>query len=521
MGLWSLYFFAKFFLYAGKYIDFHMWLNLGFAIFLVLPLRKRWLNIGRQIIALPAGIALLYHDSWLPPISRTLSQASTLQQFDARYLLELLGRFINPMVILVLVLMSLILAIAGRKLRLSSFVFVGIFSIAALSWIVERHSRLPSAVATSASTPVESGAVPPDTALNTALQNFYQSEAQRKTVFVRPVATSKPFDIIFLHICSLGSDDLDLINEKNNALMNKFDVVFKQFNSAASYSGPAAIRLLRGTCGQPKHADLYAPAPAECSTFNALQGAGFQAEWLMNHDGHFGNFAADVSERGGLGVKMDDNTTAKIAMRSFDDTPIYDDADVLKQWVKNRANNNAPQVALYYNTISLHDGNHIPGTARLSINDGYRQRLDKLFNDFDGFITQLAQSGRRAVVVLIPEHGAALRGDRMQISGLREIPTPDITLVPTAVKLVGFSATTTAPLVIEQPSSYLALTQLLANLVEHNPFEDSHPSLGDYTHDLPQTMFVSENEGMVMMRQNGHNMLRNPDLSWSEYQSGR
>lgn len=519
MGLWSFYFFAKFFLYAGKYIDFHVWLNLGFAIFLVLPLRKRWLDISRRIIALPAGIVLLYHDSWLPPIGRTLSQASYLQQFDARYLLELLGRFINPMVILVLVLMSMILAIAGRKLRLSSFVFVGIFSIALLSWTVERRSHIPSEVFTSPS--VESGAVPPDTALSATLQNFYQSEAQRKTVFVQPAATSKPFDIIFLHICSLGSDDLDLINEKNHALMSKFDIVFKQFNSAASYSGPAAIRLLRGTCGQPKHEDLYAPVPAECSTFNALQNAGFQAEWLMNHDGHFGNFAADVSEHGGLGVKMDDNKTAKIAMRAFDDSPIYDDADVLKQWIKNRAQNNAPQVALYYNSISLHDGNRIPGAARLSINDAYRQRLEKLLNDFNGFITQLTQSGRRVVVVLIPEHGAALRGDRMQISGLREIPTPDITLVPAAVKLVGFSETTTAPLVIEQPSSYLGLTQLLANLVEHNPFEDTHPPLADYAHDLPQTLFVSENEGMVMMRQSGHNLLRNPDLSWSEYQSGR
>jgi cellulose synthase operon protein YhjU len=525
MGLWSYYFFAKFFLYLEKYIDFHVWLNLGFAILLALPLRRRWLRISRQILALPLGIALLYHDSWLPPFARTLSQAGNLAQFDARYLIELLGRFINPQVIVVLVLMSLGLAIAGRKLRLSSFVFIGILGIAGLTWIAGHHEPTASGlIATSASSPSEpneSAATPTGTELTTSLQNFYQSEAARKITFVRPASVEKPFDIVFVHICSLAWDDMDLVNERNHPLMSKFDVVFKQFNSAASYSGPAAIRLLRGSCGQPKHEDLYKPVSSECTLFNSLQNAGFQAEWLMNHDGHFGNFSADVSERGGLGVKMDDNKAARIGMHSFDDTPIYDDGDLLRQWVKNRASNPAPQVALYYNTITLHDGNRIAGAARQATNDSYHQRLDTLLNELDSFISQLAQSGRRAVVVFIPEHGAALRGDRMQISGLREIPTPAITLVPAAIKLVGFGAASSSPLYVEQPSSYLAMTQLLANLVEHNPFEDTHPSLADYVHNLPQTAFVAENEGMVMMRQNGHDMLRNPDLSWSEYLTAR
>ena len=519
MGLWSYYFFAKFFLYLGKYMDFHALINLAFAIFLVLPLGKRWLRISRTIIALPAGIALFYYDTWLPPIQRLYSQAGNLQQFDLRYLWELLGRFINPMVVLVIVLGCATLALAGRRLRLSSLVFVGILGIAVLNWTAERRAHTVQDVATLSS--AEPGVTTTTADLGTTLQNFYQTESTRKIAFARPSAAGKPFDIVFLHICSLGSDDMDLVSEKKHPLMNKFDIVFKQFNSAASYSGPAAIRLLRGNCGQPPHEDLYKPATPDCTLFNALQGAGFQTEWLMNHDGHFGNFTTEVSTLGGIGVSMDDNKTAKVGMRSFDDTPIYDDADVLGRWIKNRAQNPAPQVALYYNSISLHDGNHIPGVARLSTNEGYHQRLDKLLNDVDGFIAQIAQSGRRAVIVFIPEHGAALRGDRMQISGLREIPTPAITLVPTAIKLVGFNETNSSPIFIEQPSSYLAVSHLLAHLVEHNPFEDAHPPLADYVHDLPTTPFVSENEGMVMMLQGGRSMLRNPDRSWSEYTSGR
>lgn len=38
------------------------------------------------------------------------------------------------------------------------------------------------------------------------------------------------------------------------------------------------------------------------------------------------------------------------------------------------------------------------------------------------------------MVVVVPEHGGALKGDRMQISGLRDIPSPSITNVPAGVK---------------------------------------------------------------------------------------
>lgn len=518
MGLWSYYFFAKFFLYIGQYIDFDALMNLAFALLLLIPLRRRWQIIGRQIIAVPLGIALLYHDSWLPPVERLLSQTSNLQQFNALYLLELLGRFVNPIVVAYLLGMVLVLAILSRKLRLSGFVVLGILLIAGNTFIGKMRSGIPTEVLNAGPVPI-SRVIPTDPALSERLQSFYLTEAQRRTHFARPASSTQAFDIVYLHICSLAWDDMALVNEMNHPLMGKFNVIFKQFNSAATYSGPAAIRLLRGDCGQPPHDELYKPAPAECNVLGNLQQAGFQPEWLMNHDGHFGNFTADVGQHGGLAIKMDDNTQAKVGMLAFDDTPVYDDADVLGQWVKKRAQNKSNQVALYYNTISLHDGNYIPNVAKPSTNKAYQQRLKKLFDDFDGFFNQLSTSGRKTVVIMVPEHGAALRGDRMQITGLREIPTPAITLVPAAIKLIGFSESS-KPILIDQPMSYLGLNSLISNFVAQSPFDSSHPSLEEYVADLPQTDFVSENEGMVMMRLNGRDMLRNPDLSWSEYLSG-
>lgn len=63
------------------------------------------------------------------------------------------------------------------------------------------------------------------------------------------------------------------------------------------------------------------------------------------------------------------------------------------------------------------------------------------------------------MVVVVPEHGGALKGDRMQVSGLRDIPSPSITDVPVGVKFFGMKAPHQgAPIVIEQPSSFTAIS---------------------------------------------------------------
>jgi Cellulose biosynthesis protein BcsG len=95
MGLWSGYFLAKLVLYAFGYLDFHPWLNLAFAIFSALPPQNARQRFAKNLIAVPLGVVLLYHDSWLPPIGRALAQAQTLSTFTASYLLELAGRLVS------------------------------------------------------------------------------------------------------------------------------------------------------------------------------------------------------------------------------------------------------------------------------------------------------------------------------------------------------------------------------------------------------------------------------------------
>jgi hypothetical protein len=79
-------------------------------------------------------------------------------------------------------------------------------------------------------------------------------------------------------------------------------------------------------------------------------------------------------------------------------------------------------VALYYNSITLHDGVHAPDASASNSIATYKPRLQQLLDDFARFTQELKASGRPTVLIMLPEHGANLRGDSMQIPGMREIP---------------------------------------------------------------------------------------------------
>jgi cellulose synthase operon protein YhjU len=427
MGLWSAYFFVKFLLYAGGYIGFSPWLNLLFALFTALPARNARLRFAKNLVAVPLGIALLYHDSWFPPIDRVLSQTQNIAAFSLPYLLELLGRFVDWKVLAALAAMLTAYALLRRKVRMSTFAFLGIFTI-----LLAPHARSLMAPAMQSTLAASAGAEsaecsapqPPTSnheALNDSLSQFYDKERSRQVQFSPVVQDDEPYDILLIHACSLSWDDLQEVNRQRDPLLERFDVLFSSFNSAASYSGPAAIRLLRGNCGQTTHQELYNAADPKCLVIDGLRDAGFEPHWLMNHDGHFGEFVADVSERGAFPGAATVASGAVIAQRSFDNSPIYEDYSTLSRWWKQRASDRAPRTVLYYNTISLHDGNRAEGKNTSS---SFATRLARFTGDVGRVLDELERSGRRVIVIVIPEHGAALRGDRRQISGLREIPTP-------------------------------------------------------------------------------------------------
>ncbi|MBC8024131.1 MAG: cellulose biosynthesis protein BcsG [Burkholderiales bacterium] len=505
LGAWNLYFIAKAALFALGLIDLHLPENLLFAaaLFAMAAPRTRPL---RPWLGVPVAIVLAYYDSRLPGLARVVSQAGLVSGFSGAYLMELAGRFVSWKVLALLAGVVALSIVAGRFVRLD--VFVVLAMIAMSLWFTP-----PKFAVENVATARQAGAAAkgPDA----MLADFFRSEAQRRVALPK-AADGAAFDVIFLHVCSLSWDDLEATQLDNHPLFATFDIVLRRFNSVSTYSGPAAIRFLRSTCGQPSHQSLYAAAPPQCLLMPGLQEAGLEPQFALNHDGHFDDFLNQVRAQG---VQVSPVPLKGIAapLRGFDNSRIYDDAAVLARWMEARAKSPAARAALYYNTISLHDGNLFASNPGARSSETYKARLAKLLGDLQVFMDELAAGGRRAVVVLIPEHGAAWRGDSAQIAGLREIPTPAITLVPVGIRVVGPDAQRNGEAAqITDETSFLAVSHIVAAMLAKPPFGGDGFRAADYTAGIPLTPFVSEVETSTVVRGDKGYLIRLERDAWKE-----
>ena len=118
----------------------------------------------------------------------------------------------------------------------------------------------------------------------------------------------------------------------------------------------------------------------------------------------------------------------------------------------------------------------------------------------------------------MPEHGGALKGDKMQVSGLRDIPSPSITNVPTAVKFFGMKAPHEgAPIIIDQPSSYLAVSELVVRALDGKMFSEDSVNWQQYVANLPQSAAVSENANAIVIQYQGKPYVQLNGGSWVPY----
>jgi cellulose synthase operon protein YhjU len=570
LGMWGFYFAAKLALYWKELIGFHSLANIAFAAFVLFPVKHAFWNKAKLVASVLSALALLYYDSWLPPIGRVLSQASLVSNFSSTYLIELAGRFVNLPVIAMLAGIGAAYWVVLRWIRLDVIV-LSVMALAPLA-PVSRSFVVPQAVeqaghfaqfeATDQTWLSEQGAVstppaipvqparqalplqaepiaraaapvPPtqdnelpasnDTGTNPDLdkvfQDFLAKESSRSVSFSAPSASVAPFDIIFIHVCSLSWDDVRAVGLEHHPLWQRFDILLTRFNTVSAYSGPAAIRMLRATCGQTAHTNLYSPASDKCYLMDSLKRIGYEPALAMNHDGHFDQFLKTIQTQGHLDVPAFPLNGTKIAQYAFDDSPVHDDLSVLTHWVESRQQSNAPRVALFYNTASLHDGNHLTGElSKLSSRENFKIRLEKFLDDMEAFLHSMEKSGRRTVVAMVPEHGAALRGDKMQIAGLREIPSPSITLAPVGIRVIGSGLHRAGrTLQIEKPTSYLAVSHIIARLLEKPPYANTTFAPSDYVAGLPVTPFVSQNDEAVMIGHKQRYYLRQDASEWLDY----
>ena len=520
LGVWNLYFLAKFALYLRGDIAFDWLFNAAFFAFLLLSINSHILTRIKNGLSVILAVVLLYHDSWLPPISRLLKQVANLQEFSIGYFLEIAARMISIDLLLGVFILVLVYWYSAKWLRYTSITVLGFayiywFSTTPITITDTNHPVVvKNKVATQVPVNVTSSALTgtPDQ----QLKMFYQQQAKLKTQFA-DTFQGEQFDVVVLNICSLANADLNAIGVKPSNLFKNFDILFSDFNSATSYSGPAAIRLLRSSCGQTNQDLLFKPVDEQCHLFNNLAKLGYNSSVAMNHDGHFDDFIGLINQYGGVSASKLDFSEFSPSQYGFDGKPIYSDKEVLLDWLDKQPNSSQPR-ALYYNTISLHDGNQLAGRGRMNSLQSYPTRQQQLFNDINLFIDELENQGRNVLLVVVPEHGAALAGDKLQFAGLREIPSPSIVSVPTAVKFIGPNVKNRELREVTETMSYFSLSELISNAVKSDVFSGATPidRLLDNTQSITK---VAENQDTVMMYIKGEPYIQLDGGEWTRYPS--
>ena len=482
MGAWAIYFLGKTWLHYRDHLRLDVLPNLALALLLTLPLPRRLasrraVRVARQVAAALAAAALLWHESWIPTARRTARLLAEAGRISPLYAARLVAASLDGWDLVALALLLAAGVLLARRITLAPVALAAILSVA-----ITGH-RGGSAPATE------------------ALDRFFEAEAARVVRFGER-EPGPPLDLVVLQVCSLSWSDLRAAGLDADALLRRFDLVLTRFNSVSSYTNPSALRLLRASCGQPRHRDLYREAPRGCYLLDALRAQGYATWTAVDNDAPASGFVGQIVALGHADPPLE-RRGLPVRRLDFDGTPIVDDLALLERWWEARRRSPADRALLYVDVTTLHGGSRRaddPGWWKRTRAELYREAVEELFADLDRFFATLSASGRRVAVVLVPEHGLALRGSELQPPDIRELPLPAITTVPVAVKLIGpgLPAVPARRRVVSSPTSYLALAHLLRALVEAPGFGPEVMLAPELLDGLPATPFVAENEAAIV-----------------------
>ncbi|WP_194756415.1 cellulose biosynthesis protein BcsG [Aliidiomarina indica] len=513
LGAWSFYFLIKAGMALFGYLELELLWNLTLFAFLVVPVRFFWLRFARQIIAIVAATSLLYTESHLPPFSRLIDQWELVSSFSFWYSLELIGRIISLQMIAALLVAWILYLYLSKLLRMTTVTLVAIVVVPLLP--SQQLQPIDVAFGTERGpTQQAAGTVrAPVNNPDALLSEFY---ARQQEIQLRPPATVSPdFDILMVNVCSLSWQDLEQFDLLDHPFLVRSDLTLTNFFTGSSYSGPATLRLLQSSCGHVPHSRLFEPLPA-CTLNQQLQQLGFRSEIRMNHTGAFDNFLTQVQQLGGLeNAPFVEPSQFPTAMMGFDQSPIYSDRAILTDWLEQ--SNDAPNFT-FYNTTSLHDGNRLPGFRGNSI-ASYRTRLQTLLDDLNQLYDDIIASERAVLVVIVPEHGAGLRGDQLQLPGMREIPTPALTHVPVMMRLFGPGVNDAArsPIQVARSTGPTAITSAIYQTMEQRPFSGGSYDPSRIAQAMPEQRPVLENDRVIMMEIDGQFFLQINHGDWRPY----
>ena len=530
LGLWNVYFILKFALAHYEYLTLNFLYNGLLLLFILLPFTNKAVRFIQTLVALVAAAALAYSESWLPGPESILSNAQNIAGFSANYIAQLVIDFVNVKMVVWGIVVLLLYFLVKNWVRLT------VFTVAYFCFLIVQPyytAWMAKPVVSENASPVAEQIHAPDEAQQAAPADpsaitsetidkwytaFLDYEKGRRAEFPQGLsANDTPFEIILMNICSLSNDDLLASDLMNHPVFSEFNILFDHFNSATSYSGPATLRLLNAACGQVDHDSLYDGRRPECEIMNRLDQLGYRQHLYLDHKGQYDNYLQTLRDKAGLMAPLE--STAKYPTRymAFDDEEIADDLAVLRDWQKNTAKDkSSDRHVTLFNFIALHDGNRLPRHSRW---EEFKPRAIRFLNDLQTFMHELERSGRKVMLIVVPEHGAAVRGDRIQAPRLRDIPSMRITEVPVMVKFFGIKDLPQEPIHVTDNTSYLAMSTLIGRALAQNYFGADGGSipLQELVRDLPTTNPVSENGQSVVLTYRGNDYIRQKGGEWRPY----
>lgn len=522
LGVWNVYFIIAFALAAFGYIELNLLGNALLMAWLLLPVGPKWLRILRGTLGVAAAAVLLYSESWLPGVDSILANKGAIAGFSLLYMAEFALDFINVKMVGWGLLVFLGYFLVRRYVRVTFFTIVYFLGAVTMPWVQSILPERAPVVTADAGGQTNEAAAPAKTgkadakAVGEWYDAFLAYEHDRRARFPNGLSEKDtPFDILLLSICSVSNDDLAVSQLDQHPLFKEFNIRFDSFNAATAYSGPALLRLLNGACGQPSHSELYGERRPECEIMTRLGTLGYSQRLLMDHSGEYDNFLQSMRDKAGVTATLD-NAKYPTRYMGFDDEEIADSLAVLRHWQRTQVKSKAGRTATLINFIALHDGNRLPGRGRA---EPFKPRAQEMFDNIRTFLRELERSGRKTMVVIVPEHGAAVRGDKIQVPRLRDIPTMRISRVPVMVKFVGLKGMPNEPIHVTGNTSYLALTSLIGKTLETDYFSKDGGTvpLEQLVHDLPQTNPVSENGTVQTLEYQGREYFRQNGGEWKPY----
>lgn len=522
LGVWNVYFIIAFALAAFGYIELNLLGNALLMAWLLLPVGPKWLRILRGTLGVAAAAVLLYSESWLPGVDSILANKGGIAGFSLLYMAEFALDFINVKMVGWGLLVFLGYFLVRRYVRVTFFTIVYFLGAVTMPWVQSILPERAPVVTADAGGQTNEAAAPAKTgkadakAVGEWYDAFLAYEHDRRARFPNGLSEKDtPFDILLLSICSVSNDDLAVSQLDQHPLFKEFNIRFDSFNAATAYSGPALLRLLNGACGQPSHSELYGERRPECEIMTRLGTLGYSQRLLMDHSGEYDNFLQSMRDKAGVTATLD-NAKYPTRYMGFDDEEIADSLAVLRHWQRTQVKSKAGRTATLINFIALHDGNRLPGRGRA---EPFKPRAQEMFDNIRTFLRELERSGRKTMVVIVPEHGVAVRGDKIQVPRLRDIPTMRISRVPVMVKFVGLKGMPNEPIHVTGNTSYLALTSLIGKTLETDYFSKDGGTvpLEQLVHDLPQTNPVSENGTVQTLEYQGREYFRQNGGEWKPY----